>query len=115
MANEHWVCRADDIACGTAKGFCIAEERFFILNQGGEFRAYRNRCPHLNIPLEWQEDSFLCKDTDLVRCATHGALFLPENGLCVSGPCAGQSLEPLTIALRRDGIYWLQAKPTTES
>lgn len=109
MACEHWVCKKEDINEGAAKGFCIADERFFILNQGGNLHAYRNRCPHLKIPLEWQEDSFLCKDTDLVRCATHGALFLPDTGLCVSGPCAGQTLEPVTIALREDNIYWLQA------
>ena len=74
----------------------------------GAVLAYRNRCPHLKIPLEWQEDNFFCKDTDLLRCATHGALFLPENGQCVSGPCAGQALEPLDLAQRRDGLYWRQ-------
>lgn len=107
MATEHWLCATDEIALGSAKGFCIEGERLLVLNQDGQFLAYRNRCPHLKIPLEWQEHDFFCKDTDLLRCATHGALFLPESGLCVSGPCAGQTLEPVTIALREDGIFWL--------
>lgn len=108
MANEHWLCGADDIAVGTAKGFAINDERLLVVNTGGQLLAYRNRCPHLKIPLEWQEHNFFCKDTDLLRCATHGALFLPENGLCVSGPCAGQALEPLELVLRTDGVYWRQ-------
>lgn len=108
MSNEHWLCLADDIAAGSAKGFCVEGERLLVVNHQGQFLAYRNRCPHLKIPLEWQEDNFFCKDTDLLRCATHGALFLPENGQCVSGPCAGQALEPLDLAQRCDGLYWRQ-------
>ncbi len=106
MFKKQFVCSAEDIPPGTAKGFNIGDERIFIYNQGGKFFAYRNRCPHLKIPLEWQEHAFICQDTDLLRCATHGALFLPETGLCVSGPCEGQSLESLTISERPDGIYW---------
>jgi nitrite reductase/ring-hydroxylating ferredoxin subunit len=38
----------------------------------------------------------------------HGALFRPEDGFCVSGPCAGESLKQLKLELR-DGAVWLCA------
>jgi nitrite reductase/ring-hydroxylating ferredoxin subunit len=37
------------------------------------------------------------------RCRNHGALFAPEDGLCLAGPCEGESLDPLRIARRGAG------------
>lgn len=108
MLSEQFICTSDDIQKGDAKGFCVDDVRFFIVNNDGQFLAYINSCPHLKIPLEWQENAFFCKDTDLLRCATHGALFLPENGLCVSGPCIGQSLQRVDLIVRAEGIYWVR-------
>jgi nitrite reductase/ring-hydroxylating ferredoxin subunit len=100
------ICSTDEIKDNTAKGFCMGDVRFFIINHDGQFLAYINSCPHLNVPLEWLEHEFICKDTDLIRCATHGALFLPENGLCVSGPCTGRSLARVDLVVCDGGIYW---------
>lgn len=105
MLNQPFICSTNDIKDGSAKNFIHAEMHFFIVNKSGHFTAYINSCPHLKIPLEWQENDFICKDTDLLRCATHGALFLPESGLCVSGPCAGQRLKPVKIALKGEQIF----------
>jgi nitrite reductase/ring-hydroxylating ferredoxin subunit len=30
-----------------------------------------------------------------LQCATHGALFDPLSGVCISGPCAGDALQRL--------------------
>jgi nitrite reductase/ring-hydroxylating ferredoxin subunit len=106
MLNNPFICTTDNIPDGCAKGFCVEGTHFFILNKNGKFLAYLNNCPHLSVPLEWLENEFFCRDTDLLRCATHGALFLPENGLCVSGPCEGRSLKRVELAVRDGGIYW---------
>jgi len=39
-------------------------------------------------------------------CANHGALFEPENGACLSGPCSGDSLTAVPLDVR-DGEIWV--------
>ena len=73
----------------------------FALRVGGRVLAYRNACPHTGGELDWNEGDFLDAEGRLIVCATHGALFEPSSGRCVSGPCRGASLEP--VAVRDDG------------
>ena len=70
---------------------------FFLVRKDGELYAYRNRCPHTGAPLEWMPDQFLDLDNSFIQCALHGALFRADNGYCLRGPCAGQSLEALAV------------------
>jgi nitrite reductase/ring-hydroxylating ferredoxin subunit len=65
--------------------------------------GYVNSCPHLGTPLNWAGDTFISEDSGLIICATHGALFEIEDGACVSGPCAGQSLEAAPVTVDRAG------------
>ena len=69
--------------------------RGFVVQLGGQLRAYANVCPHKRHPLNMDDDDFLIPKLRLLRCASHGALFEPETGLCIYGPCAGQSLSSL--------------------
>ncbi len=78
-----------------SKGFTHNGEPCFVVMKDGIAYAYKNSCPHLGIELEWEEDKFLDFEGVLIQCATHGALFVIETGECVSGPCLGQSLDPL--------------------
>ncbi len=73
----------------------------FALRVEGRVVAYRNECPHTGGELDWNEGDFLDAEGRLIVCATHGALFEPSSGRCVSGPCRGASLEP--VAVRDDG------------
>ncbi len=66
-------------------------------------RAYRNVCPHVSIPLDRGGEPLLTADGLFLVCRNHGALFAPEDGLCVAGPCQGESLDPLRIARRGAG------------
>lgn len=75
----------------------------FVVRRGGNVFAYRNQCPHTGAPLNWQEHVFLDSNEELIQCAMHGALFLPESGVCVRGPCAGQPLEKLELLVADDG------------
>jgi nitrite reductase/ring-hydroxylating ferredoxin subunit len=100
----HDLCSLDDIANPGSCGFDIETGgavplRLFVVRKGDVLAAYRNRCPHTGAPLEWQPHQFLDIDNSFIQCAIHGALFRPEDGYCLRGPCVGQFLEPLELSL----------------
>ena len=100
------LCNSDELEEGGSRGFAIGGGLLLVRRHGRVF-AYRNRCPHRGIPLEWQADRFLADSASLIQCATHGALFLIESGACVAGPCAGKSLSALPCQ-ERDGAIWVE-------
>ncbi|MDM8350866.1 Rieske (2Fe-2S) protein [Pseudomonas sp. sp1636] len=99
------LCAPNELAEGQSRGFVIDGEKLFAVRKDGQVFAYRNRCPHKGIPLEWLPDQFLDHSASLIQCATHGALFLIDTGECVAGPCAGQSLKALSCEENREGIW----------
>jgi nitrite reductase/ring-hydroxylating ferredoxin subunit len=101
------LCRIADIAEGGARGFDPAPGGFtglFAVRVGGAVRVYVNSCPHLGVPLDWAPHRFLSADGSRIVCATHGAEFRPEDGLCVSGPCLGETLQGVMITIKDDHI-----------
>lgn len=52
-----------------------------------------NSCPHIGTSLNLLSDRFLGRDGTRIVCATHGAEFRVEDGLCLRGPCQGEALE----------------------
>lgn len=108
------LCAVDDLAEGTAKGFVIDELSVFALKHDGQVYIYRNSCPHLGVELNWLEDQFFDLDGALIQCATHGALFAPATGLCLAGPCRGQSLERMASHVDAGQLY-LDAAPPSRS
>ena len=98
------LCALNDITDPGSRGFDLdvgahRPLRLFVVHKDGRIRAYVNRCPHTGAPLEWTPDQFLDPDNAFIQCAMHGALFRPEDGFCLRGPCVGSSLEPLTLDL----------------
>lgn len=110
LAPEEWayggflifLCTSSHLPEAHSKGFALGEHALFAVRRQGQVFVYKNRCPHRGIPLEWQPDQFLDSSASLIQCATHGALFLIENGECVAGPCEGQSLT--VIKSREDAV-----------
>jgi nitrite reductase/ring-hydroxylating ferredoxin subunit len=76
----------------------------FIVNHGGGYYAYVNRCPHAGTPLDWWPNEFLTEDGLHLICATHGAIFAPETGVCIEGPCPGARLQPMRVERDGDGL-----------
>lgn len=107
------LCRLEEIEDGEGKGFVLgsgtARRELFVLREGRRLRAYVNACPHAGTPLDWQPDRFLDAGGSHILCATHGALFEIETGLCIAGPCKGDSLTPLPAALDETDRVWLLA------
>ncbi|GAB5358936.1 hypothetical protein AAMO2058_000501600 [Amorphochlora amoebiformis] len=65
--------------------------------------GYLNRCPHMRLPLEWFPDKFMSVDGLNLQCATHGALFDVETGVCIHGPCIGKALSPVEVSVGENG------------
>ena len=80
--------------------------RGIVVRRDGVFYAYANVCPHKGHPLNLADDDFLVTvpgGGQVLRCASYAALFVPENGLCLVGPCAGRSLRRLECRVA-DGL-----------
>jgi nitrite reductase/ring-hydroxylating ferredoxin subunit len=103
------LCRADEIGDGAARGFTLeganAKLRIFAVRRGDALHVYVNRCPHVGTPLDWAPDEFLDRERRHIVCATHGALFRIDDGVCIAGPCQGDRLEPFPFAVR-DGVLY---------
>jgi nitrite reductase/ring-hydroxylating ferredoxin subunit len=84
-----------------SRSFAVGEGdwplRGFIVRTANGVAAYVNTCPHAGHPLNFRPHRFLSPDRNLIMCASHGALFARDNGLCIAGPCPGQSLRPVPI------------------
>ena len=87
------------------------EVEIFIVNWQGTPRAYVNACAHMQLALDWRAGLFFDNTNQYLICSTHGALFRPEDGYCISGPCAGLALQSIdivlldnSVALAKDGL-----------
>ena len=79
------------------------------MNHRGRHFAYVNRCPHAGAELNSRASSFWSEDGRHLACAIHGAVFVPDTGVCVEGPCPGARLE--TLVVRRDGDLLVVTRP----
>ncbi len=104
MQTQTPVARVDEVADGHTKKFFLTRDgrelEAFVLNHGGRFVAYVNRCCHIPMTMDWVENQFLSDDGAHILCATHGALYEPVGGTCVAGPPLGQCLTPVPLEIR---------------
>lgn len=98
------VCAADDLVEGGdgvrfewgASGGGGRSLPAFVVRFDGRPRAYLNRCAHVAMELDWLPGRFFDDAGLYLVCATHGAMYEPDSGQCVAGPCRGAAL----VALR---------------
>lgn len=90
------------------RGFTFREESklfmMFVVRTGDGAVAFVNSCPHMGTPLNFLEHRFLSADGTRLQCATHGAQFEPETGLCVHGPCLGARLKRIPVIIDVDTV-----------
>jgi nitrite reductase/ring-hydroxylating ferredoxin subunit len=102
-ASAEWRCAAADVPPGGSAKFRLQRGGRivdgFLVHHGGGFYAYVNRCPHVGTPLDLWPNEFFSEDGQYLVCATHGAVFAPDTGVCVEGPCPGARLERLEVRL----------------
>lgn len=70
----------------------------FALRWRGCVYAYVNRCAHVPIELDWNPGKVMDDSGEYLMCAMHGALYAPDTGECVSGPCVGKRLRALAVS-----------------
>lgn len=103
------LCALEDIPEGGALAVETAVDgepaSVLLTRRGDGVGAFHNVCPHAGRRLDWAPGRFLF-DAGRLVCAAHGAVFRPDDGECVSGPCRGQSLAPVAIRVE-DGAVWL--------
>lgn len=78
----------------------------FVVRYGGVVYGYLNRCAHVPIELDWSEGEFFDSSGLYLMCATHGAIYSPENGRCEGGPCRGGKLRPIAVTEVNGHIGW---------
>ena len=89
----------DEIEEGSSIGIEHQNFYLFAVKKNDQVYLYRNQCPHIGTPLEWEEDKFLDNDNELIRCSTHGALFSIDEGLCLVGPCKGKRIQKIPFVI----------------
>jgi nitrite reductase/ring-hydroxylating ferredoxin subunit len=94
----------DEIKEGSSKSIEHQNFYLFAVKKNDQVYLYRNQCPHLGTPLEWEEDKFLDDDNELIRCSTHGALFSIDEGLCLVGPCKGKKIQKIPFVIIRGRV-----------
>ncbi|MBU3672349.1 MAG: Rieske 2Fe-2S domain-containing protein [Sinobacteraceae bacterium] len=102
------VCTLRDLEATGSYGFRIGDgdwprRGFVVVVPEGGVRAYENTCPHAGHPLDLRAHHFLTAGRELIVCASHGALFAPDSGQCVAGPCVGRRLRPIEVTVTPDG------------
>lgn len=106
--KDQVLCPLSDLAVPGSKAETVSidgEDRaaMVIRDETGVY-CYVNACPHIETPLDFTPGQFLSLDKSHIICSTHGALFKIRDGFCVSGPCAGKSLETIPIFVDENNI-----------
>jgi nitrite reductase/ring-hydroxylating ferredoxin subunit len=97
------LCEVSEIEEGGARGFGPPPGGFtglFAVRDGAAIRVYVNSCPHLGVPLDWTPHQFRSEDGSRIVCSTHGAAFGLHDGVCISGPCLGETLRRVMIEIK---------------
>ena len=97
------LCTLSELEETGSRGFAVGEGdwplRGFVVKTPRGVAAYVNYCPHAGHPLNFRPHRFLTPDRSLILCASHGAVFTRDGGECVIGPCVGQSLKKIDVAV----------------
>ena len=97
------LCSLAELEATGSRGFTVGEGDWplhgFVVRASKGVAAYVNTCPHAGHPLNFRADKFLTPDRNLILCASHGALFTRDDGLCIAGPCPGQSLRRVPVVV----------------
>jgi nitrite reductase/ring-hydroxylating ferredoxin subunit len=94
---------ARSLGVGQATTFDLpdSDEQGFVIRTPLGLRAFRNRCRHWPCPLDMDDAEFWNDEAQMIQCKVHGALYRPEDGLCIFGPCSGAPLTSYEV--REDG------------
>ena len=84
-------------------------EPAFVVRYNGAPHAYLNRCAHVPIELDLLPGKLFDLTGHYLVCATHGAHYRADTGVCEMGPCRGAALRRLPVH-ERDGHIVFRAE-----
>lgn len=92
------LCRSDELQeGGLAVPFDVEVDGdycpAFAVRFEGKVHAYLNRCTHVAMELDWQPNKIFDDTGQWLLCAAHGAVYAPDTGDGVAGPCNGGLLK----------------------
>lgn len=110
MSQTIALCNAAELLDGgVAVSFDVVYQgqncRAFAVRYNHRVHAYLNRCNHVPMEMDYQPDRFFDLTGQWLICATHGATYQPETGLCQGGPCRG-GLVKITLDERDGVVHW---------
>lgn len=108
--QRYFLCRSEALSeRGAAVDFEVMYESqpqsAFAVRFDGQVHAYLNRCNHVPMELDFQRNQFFDSDGELLICATHGAVYAPDSGQCLGGPCRG-GLVKIDVSETDGQVYW---------
>ena len=111
--EERLICASEDLSDGGAGvrfdvGSDGVRRPAFAIRWRGAVHAYVNECRHQASELDWESGDFFDESKLYLVCATHGALYEPDSGICVAGPCRGARLKAVMLAEDHGGIYCIE-------
>ena len=108
------LCRSDDLVDGgLAVPFDVVYQGqscwAFAVRFEGQAHAYLNRCAHVAMEMDFQPNRFFDTTGRWLICATHGALYQPATGRCMSGPCR-HGLVKIDLSEQSGVVHWHTAQ-----
>ncbi len=85
--------------------YCGQPSRGFAIRHNGQVHAYLNRCAHVPMEMDYQENRFFDSSGLYLMCATHGAIYRPHTGECAGGPCRG-GLVKIAVTEMDGWVHW---------
>lgn len=119
LSGENVLCMSTDLPEG-GKGVRFTVDWHgqpmpaFVVRHQGKPHAFLNQCGHVPVELDWQEGDFFDADGVYLICATHGALYSPQDGRCVTGKCSGKGLTSLPVEERGGRICLIEHRLKTK-
>ena len=80
--------------------------RAFAVRHEGQVAAFLNRCTHVAMELDWMPNRVFDASGEWLICASHGAIFHPQSGECLGGPCNG-GLVRIALLEQEGQVWWL--------
>jgi nitrite reductase/ring-hydroxylating ferredoxin subunit len=106
------ICQSDELTDrGLGKRFQAewrgVPARGFVVRWGGRVYGYLNECAHIPVELDFNEGDFFDISRSYLICATHGAYYRPDTGVCLGGPCKGARLTKLSVIEEDGEVYFV--------
>jgi nitrite reductase/ring-hydroxylating ferredoxin subunit len=99
------VCAVDDVADGSSRVVTFAGGfELIVVRTGDAVFGYVNECKHLQVGLNLLDDHACETNAGTILCQYHYATYRFEDGYCIAGPCQGDSLTAVPLAVRSGRI-----------